>query len=201
MAPPRTRVVVHDKPDNCRSWGHHGTLGWYIGPSLGHYRFIQCYMTKTGIVCITDTLKYIPKSFDLIKTKTEDYLRQAIGNILAITQDPPKTLHLLSYGYETNNAISQITHSLKRVKSRPCLTILPLLSMLLQSQTPNPAPIIISYPDAPAPSVEPTVQPTRVQPYMKARKSLLRVQHAPTSILDPITNPWIKKLIRGRIIP
>ena len=201
MAPSGNCVYVHEKPKNHMSWGCHGTPGWYIGPSLEHYISVQCYVTTTGIVCITDTLKYIPKSFDLIKTKTEDYLRQAIGNILAITQDPPKTLHLLSYGYETNNAISQITHSLKRVKSRPCLTILPLLSMLLQSQTPNPAPIIISYPDAPAPRVEPTFQPTRMQPYMKARKSLLRVQHAPTSILDPITNPWIKKLIRGRIIP
>ena len=38
MAPPGTRVVVHDKPGNRTSWGHHGTPGWYIGPSLDHYR-------------------------------------------------------------------------------------------------------------------------------------------------------------------
>ena len=32
MAPPGTRVIVHEKPDNRTSWGHHGTWGWYIGP-------------------------------------------------------------------------------------------------------------------------------------------------------------------------
>ena len=30
MAPPRTRVIVNYKPDNCTSWGHNSTPGWYI---------------------------------------------------------------------------------------------------------------------------------------------------------------------------
>ena len=34
MAPPVTRVVVHDKPNQRASWAHHGTPDWYIGPSL-----------------------------------------------------------------------------------------------------------------------------------------------------------------------
>ena len=74
MAPPGNYVVVHDKTNNCILWGNHGTLGWYIGPSLDHYRFIKCYMLETGIVCITDTLKHIPKYFAFLKTTTEDYL-------------------------------------------------------------------------------------------------------------------------------
>ena len=61
MEPPGTRVVVHDKPANCTSWGHHGTLGWYIGTSLEHLRCMEFYIPETGIVHITDTLQYIPK--------------------------------------------------------------------------------------------------------------------------------------------
>ena len=74
MAPPGTRVVVHENPDNSMSWGYNGTQGWYIGPPLDHYRYIQCYIPKTGIVNITDTLQYIPKVFYFSKTTTEDYL-------------------------------------------------------------------------------------------------------------------------------
>ena len=57
MAPPITRVIVYDKPVNRTSWGRYGTPGWYIGPSLDHYIFMQCYMPATGIVRITYTLQ------------------------------------------------------------------------------------------------------------------------------------------------
>ena len=63
MALPRTRMKVHDKYGNRTSWGHHGTPGWYICPSLEHYRCMQCYIPATSIVRITDTLQYILKAF------------------------------------------------------------------------------------------------------------------------------------------
>ena len=98
MAPPETCVILHEKPVNRTSWGHNGTLGWYIGPSIDHYRCMQCYMPATGMVRITDTIQYIPKAFVFPKTTTEDYLQQAIGDIIAIINNPPKKLPLLSYG-------------------------------------------------------------------------------------------------------
>ena len=61
MEPPVTRLVAHDKSHKCTSWGYHGTHGLYIGPSLDHCIFIQCYTPETGIIRITDTLQYIPK--------------------------------------------------------------------------------------------------------------------------------------------
>ena len=82
MAPPGTRVIVHDKTDNHTSWGHHGTPGWNIGPSLHNYRCIQCCILTTGIVRITDTLQYILKAFYFPKTTIENYLQQAIGDII-----------------------------------------------------------------------------------------------------------------------
>ena len=79
MAPPGTRMIVNNKPVNRTSWSHHGTPGWYIGPSLDHYRCMKFYMLATGIVRIADTLQYIPKEFAFPKTTTGDYLQQAIG--------------------------------------------------------------------------------------------------------------------------
>ena len=63
MAPPGTRVVVHDKPDQRAYLTHHGTPYWYIGPSLEHYRTMMCYIPATGSVRYTDTLKFIPATF------------------------------------------------------------------------------------------------------------------------------------------
>ena len=82
MAPPGNRVIVHDKPVNRKSWGHHGTPGWYIGPSIDQYVFMQCYMPATGIAIITDTLQYIAKTFAFPTTTTRDYLQHSIGVII-----------------------------------------------------------------------------------------------------------------------
>ena len=57
MTLPGNRVIDHNKHVNHMFWGHHGTPGWYIGPVIDHYRFMQCYMPAAGIVRITDTLQ------------------------------------------------------------------------------------------------------------------------------------------------
>jgi hypothetical protein len=36
MAPPGTRVLVHEKPDKRGTWAPHGIDGWYVGPALEH---------------------------------------------------------------------------------------------------------------------------------------------------------------------
>ncbi len=48
MAPPCTKVLVHLEPTCCKSWSFHASNGWYIGPSLKHYRCIRAIMDGTG---------------------------------------------------------------------------------------------------------------------------------------------------------
>ena len=126
MAPPGTRVIVHEKPGKRTSWGHHGTPGWYIGPSFDHYMCIQCYIPATGILRITYKIRYIPKAFASPKTTTEDCLQQAIGDIIKIMNISPKTLPFLFYGDATKNTINNISHILHRSTSKPRSQILTL---------------------------------------------------------------------------
>ena len=107
MAPPGTRVVVHKKPDQRAYLSHHGTPACYIGPSLENYCTMKCYMPATGSVRYTDNLQFIPATFKFPETTVEYYLRQSDGDILALLQDPPKTLPLLAYGDATKNAVTQ----------------------------------------------------------------------------------------------
>jgi hypothetical protein len=55
MAPPGTKVLVHLKPTHCKSWSFHASNGWYIGPSLKHYRCIRAIMEGTGSEHLTNT--------------------------------------------------------------------------------------------------------------------------------------------------
>ena len=134
MAPPGTRVIVHDKPGKRTSWGNQDTPDWYIGTSLDHYRCMKCYMPATGILRIKHTLQYIPKAFAFPETTTEDYLQQAIGDIFEIMKDPPKTLPFFYYVY-TKKGINIFLHILNRSTSQPRLQILPLQPLLPHTQS------------------------------------------------------------------
>jgi hypothetical protein len=39
LAPPGTRIIAHEKPDQRASWDPHGVDRYYLGPALDHYIF------------------------------------------------------------------------------------------------------------------------------------------------------------------
>ena len=76
-------------------------------------------MPTTVIVRITDTLQYIPKAFTFLKTITEDYLQQEIGDVIEIMKDPPKTLPFFPYGDAKKCNQSDCPHFAKKHSSTP----------------------------------------------------------------------------------
>ena len=60
LHPPGQLVVAHDSPLTRSSWGPHGRRGFYLGPSLDHYRCSSVYMVGTGAVRDCDTLDHFP---------------------------------------------------------------------------------------------------------------------------------------------
>jgi hypothetical protein len=119
LASPGTKVVVHLKPDQRASWAYHGEEGWYVGPSMEHCRCVKCYLPTTSRERDVDTLQFFPKQIPFPTTSTEDYLKQAASDILAILQKPPTTLPYLAYGDATNNAIVAIATLLGRADIPP----------------------------------------------------------------------------------
>jgi hypothetical protein len=48
MAPPGTKIIVHEKPkQRRRTWDPHGVDGWYLGPATEHYRCYRVFINKT----------------------------------------------------------------------------------------------------------------------------------------------------------
>jgi hypothetical protein len=63
LAPPGTRVIAHEKPDQRPSWDPHGVYGYYLGPALDHYRCYQVHVTKTKGTRIVDTVEFSPPNY------------------------------------------------------------------------------------------------------------------------------------------
>jgi hypothetical protein len=173
LAPPWTKVVIHLKPDQRASWSYHGEEGWYVGPSMEHYRCVKCYIPTAARERDVDTLQFFPKKIPFPSISTEDYLKQAASNILAILPKTPSSLPYLAYGDPTNNAIVQIATLLGRAVAAPPSPQFPTQPPRVPIEVHPPR---VHIPLLPPPKVlSPTVQISKPLP-SKSQPALPRVQ-------------------------
>ena len=141
LAPAGTKVLVHEKPKQQNSWDYHGIEGWYLGPSLDHYRCVRCYLPSTGGVRDVDTVQFFPKRINFPTVTTEDMLIQSATGILTVLQTPPPSLvPKLHYGDNVRNAIGQLARLLHRTVQRTKASSHKLPSL------PHPSPLGASTP-------------------------------------------------------
>jgi hypothetical protein len=72
MAPPRTRVISHEKTDKRAYWDPHGVDGYYLGPALDHYRCYQVHITETKGTQIVVTVEFFASQIAIPQTSSKD---------------------------------------------------------------------------------------------------------------------------------
>ena len=60
IAPPGTKVIVHDSPSVRGTWDPHGKIGFYLGPSIDHYRAHYIFMQDSNRIRVSDTVSWQP---------------------------------------------------------------------------------------------------------------------------------------------
>ena len=115
LAPPGTKVVSHHKPDQRKSWGPQGIEGWYVGPSMEHYRCVKCFFPTTRSTRDTDTVTFFPTTVKFPAVTSNDFLHQAATDIITLLTTPTSTTTLsLQGGDTTRNALLTIAEALHR---------------------------------------------------------------------------------------
>ena len=65
LAPPGTRSVIHNRPNDRASWAPYGEYGCYIGPEMEHPRCHEAYIPKTRAERISYTIEPPPKKINM----------------------------------------------------------------------------------------------------------------------------------------
>ena len=121
MAPPGTLLAAHLKPSKRASWSPHAVKAWYVGPALEHYRNFTCCVPQSNSTITTDTVKIFPHHNISPEVSQQDYLQQAILDILTILQTQQKTnLPTNQFGEEQSEALVQIAKILRQGKETAC---------------------------------------------------------------------------------
>ena len=96
-----------------------------MGPALEHYRCIQCLMSKTHRVRVSDTVQFFPHSIPFPKINLNDRLLTALNNIISTLSskqfqtDNPS----LNFDDQTILAIKVVANMLHRDIPKPPLPL------------------------------------------------------------------------------
>ena len=110
FAPPGSRVLVHEKVDNRRTWAPHGVDGWYLGRAPEHYRCHRVYITKTAYERIANTVQFFPSHCNMPTTSSADAAMEAAAALTAALLNPSPSTPFANIGNEQLQALKQLAN-------------------------------------------------------------------------------------------
>jgi hypothetical protein len=114
LAPPGTRVIAHEKPDQRASWDPHGLGGYYLGLALDHYRCYQMHITKTKGTRIVDTVEFFPATLLMPCTSSKDISSIAAMELSDALQHPAPAAPFSQIGTAQLQAMRQLSDIFSR---------------------------------------------------------------------------------------
>ena len=88
LSPLGTRIISHTTPSQRTNMAPHGIDGWYVGPSMDHYRCRKCYIPTTSRLWGILSIDWSPHTVPFPTVPSEEYLRQTADDMLIILQSP-----------------------------------------------------------------------------------------------------------------
>jgi hypothetical protein len=88
MAPPGKRIIAHETPNRRSTWAPHGLDGWYLGPTLEHYRCYTVHITKTWGHRIVETVDFFPEKITLPFSTPQDQATKAATELTRALLNP-----------------------------------------------------------------------------------------------------------------
>ena len=113
LAPPGTKVLVHEKPNKRPTWNDHGVEGWYIGPLMNHYRCYTCYIIQNDGIRDSDVVEFSPYHLPIPALNTQDNTLRAAMELTDTLKQPNCFQPFLPTGPPHIQAVKEIAAILK----------------------------------------------------------------------------------------
>ena len=183
IAPLGMKVMVHDTPEKRGTWQVHGSVGFYIGRALLHYRCHNVWMKETRATRISNCLAWFPKLLKMPGSSQIEELTAAVTDVRNLLKNlagtPSRNLQP-----DVDSAISEQLRDVRALFSPPIAgssndAFWPRGQEVLQL---NPTPIRIA--DA-LPDTNPAI-PQRVPIAQSQRVPTVQPQRVPTGQLQRV---------------
>eukprot|EP00978_Attheya_sp_CCMP212_P006539 scaffold15131_cov65-Attheya_sp.AAC.1 len=108
LAPPGTKVLVHEKPAVRGTWSPHGVDGWYVGPALNHYRCYKVWIKETSAERVADTLTWLPRHVTMPGASPADAAAAAARDLIKALLNPAPVSPLAPLADSQRQALFQL---------------------------------------------------------------------------------------------
>jgi hypothetical protein len=108
LAPPGTKVLIHEKPEVRGTWAPHAVDGWYLGPALNHYRCYRVWIHETTSERVVDTLSWLPSYFTLPGASAAEAATAAAQYLIKALLSPPDASPTPTLTDSTRQALYQL---------------------------------------------------------------------------------------------
>ena len=170
LAPPGTRVIVHETPDNRRTWSSHGVDWWYLRPAPDHYQCHRVYIPRTRAERIAKTVEFFPHDCPVPSGRSTSAVTTS-ARALAEALLHPTSTPFATLGEDQFAAIQTLSRIFSNITENPLTEHAP--------KTPRPAPTGALQTDCPAPS--PRV-PTLIPPELSPRVTMVPATLIPDNL-------------------
>jgi hypothetical protein len=108
MAPPGTKIILHDKPAQRKTWSPHGNNGWSLEPAMEHYRCYRVFSKKTKAEGNTDTIQFFPQRVPMPYKTPTDVAIQASNELIRVLENPTPSTPFAHIGHDQLTAIQTL---------------------------------------------------------------------------------------------
>ena len=112
LAPPGSRVVMHNKPEIRGSWDPREIQAFYVGPAIDHYRCVTVFDPTTRRTKTTDTITFVPLSISIPTVNAKDHIIKVVNDLIHLMKNDDKPSLHLEFDDPTKKAIQRIAKSL-----------------------------------------------------------------------------------------
>ena len=88
LAPPSTKVLLHETPNKSGTWAPHGVDGWYVVAAPNHYRFHRIFGLRTHKERIARTMEFFPHNISMSTTLSAYSAIVAAQDLMHALQHP-----------------------------------------------------------------------------------------------------------------
>ena len=88
LAPLGTKVIIHERPDQRKTWDKHGLPGFMVNRAKDHFRSWQISVTSTGATRVSNAIELLPSKYTMPKTSSNDRIKVAFEEIAEALNNP-----------------------------------------------------------------------------------------------------------------
>ena len=88
MAPLGTKLIIHKRPDQRKTWDKHDLPGFMVNQAKDHFQRWKVSITKIGATRVSDVIKLFPTKYKMPKTSSTNQISAAFEEIAEALNNP-----------------------------------------------------------------------------------------------------------------